>query len=489
VTAQVDRHVSQMFGRDALYMVLWAVQLLCAAGLTPVITRLLGANEFGVVASGNAVMQVLFLIAGFGLYAAMQRQYERPGGRTDAARLLTAVIVLATLVAVVAVATEHRWIGPLGLGGESTALRLAVLWGCSSAVTAASLALLRSQDRLREFALVSLVQSVVAEAVSLALIAGEHSTGKDFLLGQALVQGIAMLLGLALAPPRAVGARHLAMVRSALRFSLPLVPAVLGTFVLSMADRLVVQGALGFEAVARYQVAYNAASVPLLLLSLLYSNWMPRFFALPAGAERAAVIAAGRDVLYRLLVPLIAGFTIGAPVLLRLWAPPSYRPETLSWVVLVVVVTTVPFAAQLALAQALTVRGRTMAIAAATLVAAAVNLLLNIWLVPVWGLNGSAAATLAAYVLLAAILAGCTRRTAPMPWAGVTLWARLGAAVLIATASTVVPASGAGFWIRIPLALVAAGWFLTLLAGLRSPPGRHAGSAGNSLIRRAGTPA
>jgi O-antigen/teichoic acid export membrane protein len=298
-----------------------------------------------------------------------------------------------------------------------------------------------------------------------------------------------MLLGLVLAPPSAITARHLVMVRSALRFSLPLVPALLGTFVLSMADRLVVQGALGFEAVARYQVAYNAASVPLLLLSLLYSNWMPRFFALPDGAERAAVIAAGRDVLYRLLVPLIAGFTIGAPVLLRLWAPPSYRAETLSWVVLIVVVTTVPFAAQLALAQALTVAGRTIAIAVATLIAAAVNLLLNVWLVPVWGLNGSAAATLAAYVLLAAVLARRTQTVVPMPRAGMALRARLGVAVLIATASTVVPATGAGFWIRIPLALVAAGWFLSLLAGLRSPPGRHSGSIGNSLIRRAGRPA
>jgi O-antigen/teichoic acid export membrane protein len=489
VTAQVDRHISQMFGRDALYMVLWAVQLLCAAGLTPLITRLLGATEFGVVASANAVMQVMFLMAGFGLYAAVQRQYERPGGKADAPRLLTAVIVLATLLAVVAVSTEHLWIGPLGLSSESTALRLAVLWGGSSAVTAASLALLRSQDRLRAFALVSLVQSVVAEAVSLALIAGDHATGRGFLLGQVLVQGMAMLLGLALAPPRAVGARHFAMVWSALRFSLPLVPAVLGTFVLSMADRLVVQGALGLEAVARYQVAYNAASVPLLLLSLLYSNWLPRFFALPDGAERAAVIAAGRDVLYRLLVPLMAGFAIGGPVLLRLWAPPSYRPETLSWVLLIVVVATVPFAAQLALAQAMTVQGRTMAIAATTVAAAAVNLVLNLWWVPVWGLNGSAAATLASYLLLAAILAGCTRRTTPMPRASVGVWVRLGVALLVATAATTLPATGAAFWIRIPLALAAAGWFLSRVAALRSRPGRHTGSIGNSLIRRAGTPA
>jgi O-antigen/teichoic acid export membrane protein len=468
MTAQVDRQVSRLFGRDSLYMLLWAVQLVCAAGLTPVITRLLGPGEFGVVASANAIMQVLFVVGALGLQTAIQRQYELPGGRVDAPKILTVALLLAAAVTGLALGTTGVWSGALGMAGEATALRLAVLWAGTSAVTAVCLALLRSQDRLIPFALVSLAQSVLAEAAGLALIAGDDATAADFILGQLLAQVVALALALALAPPRPVSRRDVSLARSALLFSLPLVPAAFGSFALSMADRLVVQGEMGTDAVARYQVAYNVASMPLLLLSVLYSTWMPRFFALPSPDERAAVIAASRDVLYRLLVPLTAGFAIGAPLVLRVWAPPSYRPETLSWVVLLVVVTAVPFAGQLASTQALTVQGRTTGIAVATLAAAAANLVLNLLLVPVCGLVGSAIATLVAYALLGVILGYRTRRLAPVPASPWSLRSRLAAAVLVAVVAAGAPVDGPAMWIRGGLVALTGIWFLSILNGLRS---------------------
>lgn len=472
MSAEVDRQVSGMFGRDSLYMLLWAVQLGCAAVLTPVITRLLGAAQFGLMASGNAIMQVMFVLAALGLHTAVQRQYERPGGPADARRILTAAIVLAAAVGVVAWSTGPIWADRLGMGAQVGLLRLAIVWAATSAVTSVSLALLRSQDRLAGFVAVSLLQSVVAEAASLALAIGRGGTAGNFILGQTLAQGAALALALALARPHPVRLRDLPLVRSALRFSLPLVPAVLGTFVLSMADRLVIQSELGAEEVARYQVAYNVASVPLLLLSLLYATWMPRFFA---GGGDTAVVAASRDVLYRLMVPLIAGFTLGAPLVLRLWAPPSYRPETLSWVVLLVVVTAVPFAAQLALSQALTVRGHTGMVAAGTLVAAAANLALNVWLVPLWGIAGSAAATLLAYGLLVFVLAGYARRVVPVPRPAWRRRGLLGVSVAAAAVASAAPAAGAATWIRLALAAGAALWGLAVLAALRRPAGRAIG--------------
>ncbi|MEU7902852.1 oligosaccharide flippase family protein [Actinoplanes sp. NPDC049118] len=466
MTTQIDQQVSRLFGRDSVYMLLWAAQLLCAAGFTPVITRLLGTGEMGVVASSIAIMQVLFVFAGSFLATAVQREYERAGGRVNAARILTVAMLIAALVALPAAATIGWWARPLGLAGEGVALRLAVAWAAGSAVTAVSLALLRSQDRLLRFALVSLTQSVLAEAASLAIIAGDRRTGADFLYGRVLAQGAALLLAVLLTRPRAVRLRDLPMVRDAMGFALPLVPAVLGTFVLSTADRLIVQGLMGNDAVARYQVAYNIASAPMLLLAMLYSMWMPRFFAVSGQAERAAVIAAGRDVLYRLMVPLIGGLTIGAPIILRLWAPPSYRMDELAWTVLIVVVTAVPFSSQLAASQALTTQGRTVGIAVATLVAALANVLLNLVLVPRYGLTGSAVATLASYGLLAAFL-GHRARLPAAPWLSPV---RLGGATFVAVLATAAPTTGWAFWIRALLVVLSVAWFLFILAGLREAP-------------------
>jgi len=416
-----------------------------------------------VVASANAIMQVLFVVGGFGLQAAIQRQYERRDGHHDARRLLTLSILLAGAVTAVAYATATAWSRTLGLSGELPAVHLSIVWAGLSAVTGASLALLRSQDRLLAFATVSLMQSVVAEAASLWLIGFHHPTGTDFILGQMLAQLLATVLALLLAPPRALRRRDTALVTGALSFALPLVPAMLGTFVLAVADRLIVQSTMGADAVARYQVAYNIASLPLLLLSLLNSAWMPRFFALHDGPERAAVLAESRDMLYRLLVPLVSGFAVGAPLILRLWAPPSYQPETLSLVTAVVVTTAVPFAAYLATSRALTAQGSTGTIAVATLTAAAANVGLNIVLIPPFGLTGSAGATLISYAFLQALLQLKARRVAPTAAPGRGLRLQLAAAAALALTSAAVPATGVALWPRIAVVLLTMAWFFRLL--------------------------
>ncbi|GAB7048155.1 lipopolysaccharide biosynthesis protein [Catenuloplanes indicus] len=465
----VDAHVSRLFGRDSLYMILWAVQLGCAALLTPVLTRFLGTGEFGTVAAANTVMQVLFVVGGFGLQTAIQRAYARPGlsGPEGARRIVTLAIVLALAVTGLALVTAPGWARPLGLTGELPALRLAIGWAGLSAITNASLGLLRSQDRLAAFALVSLLQSAGAEAASLGLVAAGRPTAENFLLGQLLLQAVAVLAGLVLAPPRALRPADAPMLRGALAYALPLVPAVLGMLVLSTADRLLIQAALGPDAVARYQVAYNVASGPILLLGVLNTAWMPRFFALAEDGERTAVLAASRDLLYRLLVPLVAGVAIGAPFVLRVWAPPSYRPEDLYWVFSLVVVAAVPFAAQLALHRALVAAGHTGVVAVAVCLAAGANLLLTWALIPPLGLAGAALATVAGYGLLYLGLRRGAAATAPVPASPVRLRTLIAASVTVGLAAAAAPDTPFFLAVRGALVLGTVVWFFRVLTGVR----------------------
>jgi hypothetical protein len=55
---------------------------------------------------------------------------------------------------------------------------------------------------------------------------------------------------------------------------------------------------------------------------------MPRVFALSDLRARNSVLAHTRNALYALLLPVLVGRGISAPVLLRIWAPPSYRPAS-----------------------------------------------------------------------------------------------------------------------------------------------------------------
>src|SRR4051794_22735106 len=92
--------VRALFGRDSLYTVVWAVQLVAAAAVTPLMTRQLDAPNFGRVAAAIAVMQVFFVVSGCGMYLAIQRHYAQPDGQGQAAKVMTLSIAVSALVTV-----------------------------------------------------------------------------------------------------------------------------------------------------------------------------------------------------------------------------------------------------------------------------------------------------------------------------------------------------------------------------------------------------
>lgn len=462
--------VTALFRRDSLYMLLWAVQLGLAALVTPVVTRVMGAGEFGAVAAANAAMQVLYVLCGMGLSVAIQRRYPEPGGPADARRLLLLATVASLALTVAVDGTGRWWSSPLGFSAYGGAVRLAVWWAGISAMTNAGLAYLRSQDRLGPFAVVSLVQSVVAEVTSLVLVVTIDATAQMFVLGQLLAQVAATVIVLAMVPPLPLRTGDRALVVDSLRFSLPLVPSMLSAFVLSASDRFVVQEMLGQTSLARYQVAYNVGSIPILLVSVLSSAWLPRLFALGSGETRSLVLARSRDALYRLTIPVVVGLLLGCPLVLRVWAPASYDVDSLVPLTSVVIVAVLPFTAGLASSRGLMAEGRSVAIALANLVAAVVNVVLNLVMVPHWGLTGAAVATFLSYGLLHQLLRRPARVTSGMAPTSRRLSVLLVVTCVAGVALSAVPPGGAWLWVRTILAAGCLVWFLTVLRDVRRAP-------------------
>lgn len=460
-----------LFGRDSIYAGLWVLQLGVAAIFTPVSTRLLGPSRFGLVASSVAVMQVLVALGGMSLQIAVQRRYATAGGERDARRLILLAILVSLSVFVIADVTGPAWASALGLGPYPLVVRYAVIWACLTAVSNAALGLLRSRDQLVTFATVSFLQSVVAEGLSMLLVLTVRRSAAEWVLGEVLAQAAAVGVAMIYARPLALRWRDRRIAVGALRYSAPLVPATLAVFVLQASDRLVVQHDLGSAAVARYAVAYNIGSIPIILLGVLNSAWLPRVFALADPHVRDAVLGQSRDALYALLIPVLVGLEFAAPVLLHIWAPASYRPDSLLLVVALVGVSSVAVAGASAQTRVLLVQGRTPPVASATLCAAGANLALNIALVPVLGIEGSALATVLGYTSLHLLLARASRRGRSHP-AHRGLVLGLCAAVGLGFLAALLPVSVPLLVVRVAIAAACAAAFaamLLTLTGNRAP--------------------
>jgi O-antigen/teichoic acid export membrane protein len=308
--------------------------------------------------------------------------------------------------------------------------------------------------------------------MSLVLVLTVRPTALMFILGRLLAQLVALAVALAATRPKMFGARHRGLALAGLAFALPLVPAEIANFVMNTAGRLILRHELGLEEVARYQIANNLGAVPAILITVLNVAWMPRIFALAAGGQRAAVLAASRDALYRLLIPVMIGLSLGMPILLRLWAPPEYRPGGLLLVAACVIVGVVPYTAALSATRGLLAGGHSGTVAAATAASAVVNVVLNLVLVPRFELPGSAAAAFGAYGVLHLILLARSRTVAPVPGPGPARLAKVTLAVAITLLVAYLPASPAFLVLRGLLVVATVGWFLAVLKQLNAMSAR-----------------
>ena len=401
VDQAVAHTVHQMFTRDVVYLVIAASQVLLATLVTPLITRTVPPAEYGEVVLAVTTMQLLGPIVSLGLPFAIQRCYADDG--PDRARtLLASSTVAAVAAAVLTASTAGLW-GPVLGATTPVDAALAGVWASLFALTWTCLAMMRSQERLILTAVVGGLQSFGAQAAGITLVLLVSGSATSYLAGATAAQAVAALIGLVELRPAWRGLRDRHYQTAALWFGLFMVPQQLSTFVLAAGDRFVVQHDLGSVATGRYSVAYNIGSLAVVLLIFVNQAWLPRIYGITDQSAQAHLLGSTRDAMSLLLTPVVVGLAVTAPLVLQLWAPSSFHPDELVPIVAIVATSTFAYGHFLANLRALLSLGRTARVAVLTTIAAVLNFVLNLALVPVFGIVGSAVATVAAYLVLAVV--------------------------------------------------------------------------------------
>jgi len=463
----VRRGASALFGRGMLYVVVWSMQLVVSSLVSPVLAHLLPPSEFGVLASAIALYQALGVLAVAGLDQAAVLQRAEDGDDRKARGLVSVGAVLATVVTLAALGSIPAWGDAAGFVGEHPLLLVAVLWTLPAAVVQMSLALLVAQDRIRVFAVTSLLSSVGGSIVGLGLLVLVHADATTYAWGGVVAQGTAMIIGIVAVRPRFRGLLDRATTARAFRLGVPIALGNLSYFVLNAGDRIIVQRLLGPDEVARYQIAYVVGSAVILLLTFTNSAWAPHFAALRDAAARRRLAMHARDELYLLLAPVLLAVTLVSPVALPVLAPASYRVQELTVVVFVVALTAFPVVASGSTGRLLVVERRGVAVGVIAATAAAVNVGANLLLVPPMGIAGAALSTVVSYALLAVL------QQAALPdrreWHGPArrVFLVVVPAVLLAAASLLAPQDTVWNVVRVVGVLACLPWFLQRLRAAR----------------------
>lgn len=388
-----------LFGRGMLYVLIWSLQLVVATIVSPILTRVLPQAEFGALAAVIALYQLLTIGCLLGLDQALEIQRVEDSDDHRARGLLAAGLVVAFSFSAVAALTAQWW-GPL-MGFRSYSLTVqSVVWTAAGASVLLVLSLLQAEDKLPKFATVSIMSTVGGLLLGvLALFVLGHPGDRraaQYTFGGVIAQYAALAIGLWWCRPRWGGLKDRETLRWAFALGLPLVAANIAQFVLSAADRMMIQRMMGPEYVAQYQVAFTVGNVSSLLLAFTSRAWMPRLKSITSDALRWDVIADARDGIYWLLGWVLLGITVSAPFLLRIFAPASYEPGVMTPIVFVVGLGALAVAAAAATSQLLITTRHSRPIAWASAAAAVVKVVATLVGLKVGGLLGAAVATVLA---------------------------------------------------------------------------------------------
>jgi len=478
---------SPLFGRHLLYVVILASQLIAATVVSPIVAHVMGPVEFGALATAIALHQMLGVLALVGIDKALvlQRAEDSTGGPSQG--LVTVGITISLGVCLLFGVTAPLWRDALGVGDNPALATAVLLWTFPTAAVQVMLALLLTEDRIRPFCLVSVIAAIGGQVGGIALLFTVDDNATTYIWGGVASQFAAMAIAMVATRPKLRGLLAGAVAWKAIRLGIPLALSGMAYFVLEAGDRIIIRRELGAAEVGRYQIAYVVGSVVILLLVFTGYAWSPRFAEVRDKSKRWALAAQSRDSLYRLLIPAILGITLAAPMTLRIVAPPSFQPSSLTVVVFVVALAAFPVAASGATGQLLITLRRGKAVGLVTGAAAVANVVLNLLLVPIIGIVGAAIATLAAYMLLAFV----QRRVLP----AVPVWRKppvrlvigIAAAISVSAASLLLPQSLPWNVAQFAVAVACLPWFLLNLARARRGPseGRPLAASAFASRRRA----
>ncbi len=455
--------MGRLFGRDMIYVVIWSLQLVTAVVVSPVLAYILGPSEFGSMATGIALYQVLIVLAVFGFDRAVTLQLaEDPSGH-GARSLLAVGMVISGSLTLIAGLTSSIW-GPFaGLGNERSLVIAIVLWTGPGAVVQMALALLMAQDRLKAFAAVSCLSALGGPVFGIALVFGVARNASTYAWGGVISQWAGMGIALFLCRPIVAGLLDRPLIRSAFRLGVPIMLSGVSIFVLTASDRVIINRLLGSAEVGRYQIAYTVGYVVVLGLVSVSQAWTPRLAAVRDQVARRELSGRSRDELYRLCIPVILGITLAAPILLRIVAPASFGPTSLLIVSVLVAAAAFPVAAAGATTRELLILRRSRPLAVAAFVAGALNVGLNLLLVPLLGIAGAAASTLVAFTAQAVLQRRALRAGREWPRTPLSLLVLIGVALGVSAGSALIPQTPTWNLIRLALAVGCLPWFILRL--------------------------
>jgi O-antigen/teichoic acid export membrane protein len=451
---------------SAIYGLGGLVSRILAVLLLPLYTSYLSPTDYGRVETLVALTAILVTVLRAGISNAFFRFYFDSSEHAERIRVLRTAFwftIATSTLGLVLGWSFAPWIADLlNLGANQDGLVRAAFVGLWAQMNYEQLtALFRVEERSVAFVAASLANVVLTIATTVALVVAFDQGALGVIVGN-FAGTLAVYLALLGYRREQLGLQFdRELLRRMNQFGLPLVPSGVALWTLNFSDRFFLAHIAGQDDVGRYSLGVRIASAMVLLLVAFRTAWPA--FAYSIEDDREARRTYGFVLTYLLFVACWLSLALGvlAPWIVRVLA----RDDAF-WAGADVVA---PLAFAGALWGAYTVVSigigrlkRTQFNWVITGSAAALDVVLNLLLIPPYGIRGAAAAALAAFAVMFVAMAVYAQRLYPVPYQWRRVATVLGAAAALTVVGRVVDRLDAAIALVLayPLVLLALGFYL-----------------------------
>jgi O-antigen/teichoic acid export membrane protein len=371
--------------------------------MLPVYTRFLSPADYGVMELLGMTIDVIGMVAGVGIVTGVFKFYHEEDNPASKKALIStaalAVVALATATTLVGLALAPE-LSRLIFGALTNLhyLRLYLLLYLLQNFEYVPLLLIRAENRSVVFVTVNSMKLAVMLSLNILFVVYLRM-GIEGVLASSIITSAAVAIGLTGFLIRRVGIEFSTeKFRRMLVFGGPLVPWMLGSFVLVFSDRFFLNHYIDTSTVGIYSLAYKFA---FLLSVLAYTPfetvWSSQRFEVAKQPDASEIYA--RVFLY--LNVILGGVGLVVALFVRDFLSVMSAPGFLSAYHLVPLL----LAAQIVFSWSgywslgIVISGRTKVLGTGAVVLVPLTLVLNYLLIPRFGMYGAAWATLVAYTI------------------------------------------------------------------------------------------
>lgn len=280
-TPEILSRPLRVLGKDlVVYGLMGGLSRAVGVLMLPILTRLFSAAEYGMIEIFIALSSALAVLIGLTLESAVMRFWVEQEDRGKQGRLIFGVLCVVFFWGLFIVALAWLSASPLAgvlFEGEERAnfVVLGAVVGLLQALSSVPQVALRMERRIIQANLMALSHVVLYVVLTLLLIIQFELGIVGALSAMALAHLLALILGLLLIRNVVEFRFEPDLIVASLKYSLPLLPAVIVTFVNAYADRIILLAFLGLGAVGIFGAAAKLAAVAGLVVEIFRNAWAP----------------------------------------------------------------------------------------------------------------------------------------------------------------------------------------------------------------------